>query len=165
MACRLPIPKSDIISSDGSAPARDRPGGRRDRLLHRRRAKAPRVAVGDQPADSAARGRAEREHFSANRAEGAHYTGGRVAGAAEPSRVRRHQGDGHRHRRQPAGAERHDSAGGRHDGVHVRVSDAAAGVSAPAFARRSEAHHRDRRSDCCRRFGAARPTSGSSRCR
>ena len=97
--------------------------------------------------------------------EGAHHAGGRVAGAAEPSRVRRHQGNRHRHRRQPAGAERHDSARGRHDGVHVRVSDAAAGISAPAFARRGEAHHRTRRSGCCRRFAAARPTSGSSRCR
>ena len=51
-----------------------------------------------------------------------HHPGGRITRAAQQPRLRRHQGNSHRHRREPADAERHDSPGRRHDGVHVRVS-------------------------------------------
>ena len=90
----------------GSAPARNPPGDRRDRIVHRVRAEAARLAVGDQPPDSAARGGAGRAAVPARRPAGADDAGRREPGAARPARVSGRPRHRRRHHRSHARAAR-----------------------------------------------------------
>ena len=98
------------------------------------------------PPDPAARGRAERAALLAHQAQGQDHAGRRSVAAAGHPRLRRHPRDHRAAERDAAEVERHDPAGGRDDGLDLRLSGAAEGVSAPASGRGREGDDRAGRS-------------------
>ncbi len=129
----------------GPSTTRNHKSHRGNWFVHGRRAEAARLAVGDQPADPAARRRAEGAGLPARRAAHPHHAGRRIAAAAEPSGVPGSQGHDRRHHRQPGVAARHGPPARRHDGLSLRVSAAAHRAEAAASGNRPEADDRQLR--------------------
>ena len=109
----------------GPSTARDSPGDRRNRLVHRLRPEAERLAVGDQPPDPAPRGGAWRAAVPPRRPPGPDDAGRREPRPARAARVPGRPRHGWRDHRPDARAARHAAALGRHDRLPLRLPAAA----------------------------------------